>query len=206
VNVDLPGTLRGLDWAVVLGGSALGAVILAGCVAFAADGPPLGYVRLALVALAGAAAFVLDEAAADAVDAVPTTRRRRTAIRASAVAIPFAVWAAGVLGLEQRSAVTPVGALLVEGAGILALAVALAAVLRLTGRVEPGEIAASVLGAAILAVLVFNPLPESLPLFPVAEGWAASTALWGSVAAAAAMLVVAVSRDPLPAGGGQRHG
>jgi len=185
VNVDLPGTLRGLDWAVVLGGSALGAVILAGCVAFAADGPPLGYVRLALVALAGAAAFVLDEAAADAVDAVPTTRRRRTAIRASAVAIPFAV---------------------VEGAGILALAVALAAVLRLTGRVEPGEIAASVLGAAILAVLVFNPLPESLPLFPVAEGWAASTALWGSVAAAAAMLVVAVSRDPLPAGGGQRHG
>lgn len=196
MTVDLPGTLRGVDWAVVLGGSTLGAAILAGCVAFAADGPPLIYVRLALVALAGAAAFVLDEPAADAVDAVPTTRRRRTAVRATAVALPLAVWTAGVLALEQRSAVTPVGALLVEGAGVVALAMALAAVLRLTGRVEPGEIVASVLGAAILAVLIFNPLPQSVPLFPVGEGWAASTSLWGSLAVAAATLVVVVSRDP----------
>lgn len=196
MTLDSSGTLRGVDWAVVLGGSSIGAAILAGCVVFAADGPPLIYVRLALVALAGAAAFVLDEPAADAVDAVPTTRRRRTAVRTTAVALPFAVWTAGVLALELRSAVTPVAALLVEGGGVLALAVALAAVLRLTGRVEPGEIVASVLGAAILAVLTFNPPPHSVPLFPVGEGWAASTSLWGSLAVAAATLVVAVSRDP----------
>lgn len=196
MTLDVAGTLRGVDWAVVLGGSSLGAAILAGCVAFAGDGPPLIFVRLALVALAGAAAFVLDEPAADAVDAVPTTRRRRTAVRTTAVALPFAVWTAGVLALEQRSVVTPVAALLVEGGGVLALAVALSAVLRLTGRVEPGEIVASVLGAAILAVLIFDPLPQSVPLFPVGEGWAASTSLWGSLAVAAATLVVVVSRDP----------
>ena len=69
-------TLKGVDWAGVLGGSAFGAGILAGCVAFAADGPPLEYVRLALVALVVAAAFVLDEPAAAAVDAVPASRRR----------------------------------------------------------------------------------------------------------------------------------
>ena len=189
-------TLKGVDWAAVLGGSAFGAGILAGCVAFAADGPPLEYVRLALVALVAAAGFVLDEPAAAAVDAVPATRRRRTAARAMAVTLPLGVWAAGVLALEVRSAVTPVGALLVEGAGMLAVAVALAAVLRLAGHIEPGEIVASVLGAAMLTVLIFNPLPRSVPLFPVGDGWAASTTLWGFLAVAAATLVVATSRDP----------
>lgn len=189
-------TVRGVDWAAVLAGSTLGAAILACCVAFAADGPPFGYVRLALVALVGAAAFVLDEPAAAAVDAVPATRRRRTAARATAVAVPFTVWAGGVLALEQRSAVTPVGALLVEGAGVLAVAVAMAAVLRLAGRIEPGEIVASVLGAVMLAVLIFNPPPRSVPLFPVGDGWAASTALWSALAVAAATLVLATSRDP----------
>lgn len=189
-------TLRGVSWPAVLGGSAFGAGILAVCVAFAADGPPLLYVRLSLVALAAAAAFVLDEPAAAAVDAVPATRRGRTAVRATAVALPLAVWTAGILALERRNSATAVGALLVEGAGVLAVAVALSAILRLTGRAEPGEIVASVLGASVLAVLIFNPWLGSVPLFPVGDGWAASTALWSCLAVAAMMLVVAASRDP----------
>ena len=180
----------------MLGGSAFGAGILAGCVASAADGPSLLYVRLALVALAAAAAFVLDEPSAAAVDAVPATRRARTAVRATAVALPLAVWTAGILALERRNGATAVGALLVEGAGVMAVAVALSASLRLTGRAEPGEIVASVLGASMLAVLIVNPWPGSVPLFPVGDGWAASTALWCSLAVAALMLVVAASRDP----------
>jgi len=198
-------TLRGVDWTVVVGGSTLGAAILAGCVVFAADGPPFGYVRLGLVALAGAAAFVLDEPAAAAVDAVPATRGRRTAARTIALVMPFAVWGGGVLALEQRNAVTPVGALLVEGAGVLAIAVGLSAVLRLAGSVEPGEIVASVLGAGVLAVLIFNPPPRSVPLFPVGDGWAASTALWGSLVVAAVMLVAVASRDPYRRAGPARR-
>jgi hypothetical protein len=189
-------TLRGVNWPAVLAGSAFGAGILAGCVAFAADGPPLLYVRLALVALAAAAAFLLDEPAAAAVDAVPATRRGRTAVRATAVTLPLAVWTAGILALELRNSVTAVGALFVEGAGVLAVAVALAAIVRLTGRAEPGEIVASVLGASMLALLIFNPWPGSVPLFPVGDGWAASSALWSSLAVAATVLVVAASRDP----------
>jgi hypothetical protein len=161
-------------------------------------------VRLALVALVAAAAFVLDEPAAAAVDAVPATRRRRTAVRVTALGLPLAVWVAGVLALEQRSAMTPVGALLVEGAGVIAVAVALSALIRLAGRIEPGEVVASVMGASMLAVLILNPLPRSIPFFPVGDGWAASTALWGSLAVAAMMIVVAASHDPYWRAG--RHG
>ena len=189
-------TMRGIDWAVVTGGSAISAAILAGCVAFASDGPPLGYVRLALVGLAAAAAFVLDEPAASAVDAVPNTRRRRTAARTTAVALPLAVWVVGVLALELRTAVTPAGALLVEGAGVLAVAVAVAAILRLVGRAEPGEIVASVLGAAMLGVIIFNPPPRSVPIFPTYDGWPASTTLWACLALAATILVIIASHDP----------
>jgi hypothetical protein len=163
-------TVRGVDWAPVLGGSALGAAILAGCVAFADDGPPLNHVRLALVALAAAAAFVLEEPAAAAVDAVPSTRRRRTLTRATVVVVPLAVWIFGILALEQRTAVTPAGALLIEGAGALAVAVAFAAVLRLLGRAEPGEIAGTLVGAAIIGMIIFNPSPRPVPVFPIHDG------------------------------------
>ena len=193
-------TVRGVDWRTVLGGSAIGAAILAGCVAVADDGPPLPQVRLALISLAAAAAFVLDEPAAAAVDAVPNTRRRRTVIRTTAVAVPLAVWVLGVLALELRNVVTPAGALLVEGAGVLAVAVAFAAVLRLIGRVEPGEMVASVLGAGMLGVIIFNPPPHSVPIFPIHDGWAASTTLWAGMAVVAAILVFTASRDPYQTG------
>lgn len=189
-------TLRGVDWAVVLGGSAIGAAILAGCVVFAEDGPPLPQVRLALISLVAAAAFVLDEPAAATVDAMPNTRRRRTAARTTAVALPLAVWVLGVLALELRTAVTPAGGLLVEGAGVLAVAVAAAAVLRLVGRADPGEAVATVLGAGMLGVIIFNPPPRSVPIFPIDHGWAASTTLWVGLTAAAVILVLFASRDP----------
>jgi len=132
--------LRGVDWAAVLGGCTVGALILAGCVAFTSDAPPLSYLRLGLVALAAAAAFVLDEPAAAAVDAVPRTRRHRTAVRTAVVVLPFAIWAGGIGALAQKVSVAPVGALLVEGGGVLTVTVALGAILRMAGRSEPGEI------------------------------------------------------------------
>jgi hypothetical protein len=110
--------------------------------------------------------------------------------------LPFGVWVGGVLALEQRNSVTQVAALLVEGAGVLAVVVALAAVLRLAGRNEPGEIVATVLGAAMLLILVINPPPRSVPLFPMYERWAASTALWSCAMVASVALVHVVSRDP----------
>ena len=192
-------TLRGVNWAAVGGGTALGAAILAGCVVFTGSNPPLTYARLGLVALAAAAAFVLDEPAAAAVDAAPTTLRRRTVVRLSAVAPPLAVWAAGISALDLRNDHMPTGHLLVEGVGVLAVTVSIAAVLRTAGRSEPGDTVATVVGGAILGLVLFNPPPRSVQLFPVSHGWAASTALWCSMAVAAAIVVVAASsRDPVP--------
>lgn len=185
--------LRGVDWRAVIGASAVGAVILILCCALPSAGPPLTYVRLALIALVGATAFVLDEPAAAAVAAVPVPLGRRTAIRLLAAALPLGVWASGVAALTLRHAATPVRGLLVEGVGVLALAPAGAALLRLAGRDEPGELVASVLGAALLAVLLFDPPPHAVPLFPGASGWAASTLLWAGTATGAGTAVAAAS-------------
>jgi hypothetical protein len=189
------GILRGVDWRAVLGASALGATVLLLCVALPVDGLPLTYVRLALIALVGAAAFVLDEPAAAVVDAVPVSRRHRTAVRGVAGLVPLAVWTAGVLGLAARHPGTPLRGLLVEGAGALAVALAGAAVLRRTGSREPGEVTATVLGAGLLAFLLFDPPPHSVPVFPLQNGWAASTLLWAGLGAAAAVAFVAGSVD-----------
>jgi len=191
-------TLRGIDWAVVLGASGCGAAILAGCIVFTGDTPPLGYIRLALLALMAAAAFILDEPAAAAVDATPTPLTRRTAVRATALAAPVAVWVLGVLAVEQRTAPTPTLAMLVEGTGVMAVAVALAACLRMAGNNEPGDIIASICGAAILAILLLNPPPQSMPVFPVTEGWAASSALWASLTLTSVLVTISVSRDRRP--------
>lgn len=185
--------LRAVDWRAVLGASAVGATILVLCAALPTDGLPLSYVRLALIALAGATAFVLDEPAAAAVAAVPVTAGRRTAVRLLAVGPPLGVWATGVVALAVRHPGTPVRGLLVEGVGVLALALAGAASLRRAGRAEPGELVASVLGAALLAVLLFDPPPHSVPMFPVAAGWTASTLLWALLATVAGIVVAAAS-------------
>lgn len=195
-------TLRGVDWAVVLGGSAAGAAILAGCVAFGEDGPPLTYARLGLAVLAAAAAFVLDEPAAAAVDAVPATRRRRTVARTIAAGVPLAVWAVGAVALHWRNPSTPLAALLVEGAGVVAVAVAASAALRSAGWAEPGEAVAPAVAAAVLAALIFQPPPRSVPAFPVADGWAASTALWATVLVVSTVVLVGGSADPFHRVGG----
>lgn len=189
-------TLRGLDWAVVLGGSGLGGAILLPCILLAPDAAPVAYVRLALVALVAAGAFVLDEPAAAAIDATPATLAQRTTARVSGLLPPLAVWTVGVLALEQRHDQTPAAALLVEGAGAMAVALALAAVLRRAGHAEPGEAVATVCGSAILGLILFDTALRSVPFFPIDQAWAASTALWTCLTLASAILTVGVSGDP----------
>jgi hypothetical protein len=165
-------------------------------VAIPTDSPPLGYMRLALIVLTATAAFVLDEPAAAAVDATPSSLRRRTAHRAAAALLPLSVWIVAVLALGQRHGSTPSAGLLLEGAGALSLAVALAAVLRRHGQAEPGDVVACGLGATLLGVLLLDPPPHSVQLFPDGDGWTASTVLWGGLTLAAAGLTVIGSEDP----------
>jgi hypothetical protein len=192
--VRLPGILQGVGWREVLGGSALGATVLGICVAVPTDGLPLTYARLALIVLAGASAFLLDEPAAAAVAAAPVTLARRTAVRLAGALLPLGIWTSGVLALAVRHPATLVGPLLTEGIGVLTVAVAGAAALRLSGRDEPGEMVASVLGAALLAVLLVGS-PRSVPLFPMDGGWAASTLLWTALASVGVLVVAVASLD-----------
>jgi hypothetical protein len=175
---------RGVDPVAVGGASAVGAVLLAGCMLAAGDGPPYAWLHLALVPPAVAAAFVLDEPAAAAADAAPSSLRRRTAGRLAALALPCGVWAAGVAAVAVRAPGTAVGSLLVTGCGVLALTVAAAAVLRRRGVAEPGEAVAAAVGGLLLALLVFDPVAVPMP----PEGSVA----W-AVAALAGGLVVAVA-------------
>jgi hypothetical protein len=68
-------------------------------------------------------------------------RRRRTVARATAVGLPVMVWTGGVLALKQRRALTPTGAVLIEGQR--ARRRGGTGGLRPAGRTEPGETAAS---------------------------------------------------------------
>lgn len=190
--------LRPVPWASVGGCSLLGAVVLAGCVAYAADGPMLGYARVALVALAAAAAFVFDDPAAAAVRAVPTSNLRRTAARTVAAVVPLIVWLAGVGAMALRSPDrTPVADLVVEGVGVIAVAVALATVGCRLGLAEPGELVASCLGAVLLGVALFDPSPWGVPIFSRGSGWTPSTTLWSVIAVASVLVVTETSREPV---------
>jgi hypothetical protein len=188
---------RGVDRGLVGGGCLLGAALLIICVVSAASAPLLVLLRLALVPLAAVAAFALDESAAAAVDAVPRALRRRTGDRALVLALPMAVWTAGVLAVEVRVPATPATGLLVEGVGVLAVTVAVAAVLRSAGRTEPGEVTAAAVGGTVLTLVVFD-LPSwwPVPIFPGDAGWPASTALWGVLAVASTVVVAGASREP----------
>lgn len=186
---------RGLPWTPLVAGSALAATILTGCVGIPTESPPLGYLRLALIVLAAAAAFVLDEPAAAAVDATPASLRRRTTHRAAAALLPLTVWTTGVLAVQQQHAATPTAGLVLEGAGALSVAIALAAVLRRNGHAEPGDAVACGLGATLLGMLLL-PLPHSVPLFPNGNGLTVITLLWGVLTSAAAGLTVIGSQDP----------
>lgn len=181
----------------IVAGSALCLAILATCAVVAADDPPLVPIRLALVPLVVATAFVLDEPAAAAVDAVPRSRRRRTGQRVTAVVVPAVAWVAGVAAVEFRAPSTPAIGLVVEGVGVVACTMALAAVLRVAGWAEPGEVVASSVGATILGLLVLDPpLWWPAPPFPVATGWAGSTAVWAALTVVSSAVVVGASRDP----------
>ena len=96
--------LRAVPWAPVAGGTALGlaALLLDGWVV--PNGPGSALLWFALAGFATAAAFVLDEPSAAAVDAVPVPRRTRTARRLLVGLLPVAGWLGGTAALVRSGA------------------------------------------------------------------------------------------------------
>jgi hypothetical protein len=154
--------------------------------------------RIAELALAGAAAYLVDDAAAALTTVVPRgTWRRRAPVLAVGTALLGSAWAVILLALGSRDVRPPIlastGELLVLA--LVALAVAVALVRR--GDPEPG---ARVAPAVVLLGLGLLTL-ESVLRHPLLVPWdgAAGTrmlATWTGVGLVALAVSVWASRDP----------
>jgi len=190
--------LRAFPWTEVCltTGGAAAAFTLAAAVLPSAAGFPLLLLSLALCG--GAAAYVLDEAAAPVVDATPMSRTWRLGCRVVIVALPASV---GVAGLAAAGRSDPtllwqrLGLVLV---GYLAVGVAVAAALRHNGRATPGDLAAVLVATGTLLVTMVNPLRRWVSLLPgdPAASWGRTVAVWLTVILVCAVAVRVGMRDP----------
>jgi hypothetical protein len=151
------------------------------------DLPPIGDLRLAMIALAAGAGFAFDDPAASTIVASPTDLVRRRALRAG---LALAAWSLGwvlVLAVAATAAGRlPVGALTVEAAGWLVASLAMAAAF---GGVATG---AAVVGFAVAV----HHLPARLSLRTVDDGWSSVHARWALVVIVGVLLAVGASLDP----------
>ena len=188
--------LRAVPLAPVLGGTALGAVALAVDNWLVRGGPGSALMWFALAGFATAAAFVLDEPSAAAVDAVPVRRRTRNARRLLVGLVPVAGWLGGTAATVRSGTDLSWPALAVTGSGFLVVTLCAAAVLRRLGQDTPGELVAAAAGAVVVVALIVAP-PKIGPLLEAYDVSTRATALWLVLAAASVVLMCWASSDPL---------
>lgn len=155
-------------------------------------------VTLGIPLMAGGTAYVLDEAASEAVAAAATSLRARTVARlvVALVVVGLGGMAVGVVALRRGSGATL--GISAQLAGLTFVAVAAAAALR--RRVpEPGEAVAGGLLVLVVALALARPLDRWVDLFPSEAGqrWGGSLVLWGMVIALSVIALWASTRDPL---------
>lgn len=160
-------------------------------------------IRLALVCLAAAACFVLDEPAAAAVDSAPTTLRARTAVRLLGVSLPAAIGASGLWAINMRLPATsssrlPYGGLLLQLAGCLLLGVAAAALTRRFIAV-PGDLVSGAVAGVLTTLVIYNPFARWVDVFPLSpqDRWSRAVVLWAIICLLCLATLARATRDPL---------
>jgi hypothetical protein len=183
-----------VPWSPVQGGTCLGLVALATDRWLVPGGPGSALLWIGLAGCASAAAFVLDEAAAAAVDAAPRTRRWRTVRRLGVGLLPLLAWLAGA---AVAAGGTPLSwrALAVTGTGLVAVTVAAAAALRRLGHETPGELVAAAVGVAVLLGMLFA-VPKVGPVLEGHDASSRSTVWWILLGAVAAGVTAWGAADP----------
>ena len=179
----------------VLGAAAVAAAAAGLSVVPAATSLPPLAVHLAQLALAGAAAFLLDDAAAELTGVVPPPLWRRRAPRlVSGLVVVAASWV--VVLLVSPSG--PRGALTLEVGVLVVAALAASSVVASRGEPEPGAaVAPAVLLAGLAPLLVGGLLGRAVFLSDAAP--AVPPALvtgWAVAGVAAAGVLAATCRDP----------
>ena len=192
------GAATGVPWRPVAGLTAAGTGLLA-VAAIWVTSPVAGTaVTVGVPLLAAATAYVLDEAASEAVAAAPTSLRARSRCRLAAVVVILAIGAVALAALALRSGASARLGIMLWLTGCALVAVAASAILR--RRVaEPGEAVAGGVIALVLALAIAHPLDRRVDLFPTDAGqrWGGSLVVWGSVVAVAVIATLAGTRDPL---------
>jgi hypothetical protein len=191
------GLLAGVPWRTVAGLASAGlALLLVASVWVAAPVADLA-LRLGIVALAASAAHVLDEAAAEAVDATPTSLRTRTVTRSACAAVLLAAGVGGLGLVALRSDSSARLAVASQLVGCVLVAVVVAAVLR-RRLAEPGEVVSATVAAVILMLSLAHPFDRWVDLFPsgATDRFVGSLAVWSLVALTSGVVLARATRDP----------
>lgn len=199
--------VRSLRWRPLLGAAVAAAALL--WLLRPDDGDPatlLGLLRLGGILLAAGSAFFLDDDAAETVACSPTSLAARRGLRLVVLVGVFAVLWGLLLGVASASAAAGVGGLPIAGAtlevaGMLAFALAAAAVAGRWAADERGGVAA---GPALTLLVLGAYLgqmrwPRYVTLFPVGPGdasWAPARLRWAVLLWLSAAVVALTSADP----------
>ena len=192
------GPVTGVPWRPVALLTTGGVTLLVAAAVWSGTSVSGASVTVGVPLLAGATAYVLDEAAGEAVGAVPTSLRARSRARLFVAAAVLVVGSFALAVVALRSGSGARAGAVVQLAGLCSVAVAVAAAMR--RRVaEPGEVVAGGVLAAVLVIALAHPLDRWVDVFPSEAGqrWAGSLALWGLVATASIAGLWAATRDPL---------
>lgn len=192
------GPAMGIPWrpVVVLLGGGLG-LLLVGALSTGTSVSGTA-VTVGVPLLAGGTAYVLDEAAGEAVAAVPTSLRARSVARLVVAAAVVTLGALALVGVALRGGSGAKAGITVQLTGLTLAAVAAAATLR-RRLAEPGEVVAGGLLGLVLTLTIAHPLQRWVDVFPSEAGqrWAGSLVLWALVAAVSIAGLWAATRDPL---------
>ncbi|MEO6144228.1 MAG: hypothetical protein ABIP19_09640 [Dermatophilaceae bacterium] len=199
--------LTALPWRPVATASGAAVCLLSIVAVWPESGFAAVGIKLALVCLAAAAAFVLDEPAAAAVDSAPRTLRARTVIRLAGVSIPATIGASGLfmigarLGSSTSSALRgqfPYGGLLLQLVGCLLLGVAASAFTRRFMPV-PGDLVSGVVAGVLTTLVIYNPFARWVDVFPLSlqDRWSRAVILWIIVCLICVVTLARATRDPL---------
>ncbi len=188
----------------------VGAAVLVVCSGVAwARGPdlPLLVLRGAQLGLAGAAAYLLDDAVSALTGVVPAPLWRRRAMRLGAgVVLLGGIWTGVLLeatsrSVPDRTSGAAAGVLSLEVGVLAAVAVAASAVCARHGEPEPGGLVAPALALGGLGLMIVGPLLGFAP-FPSEHGPGIGVTwwCWVGVGAAALTALAVASRDPASRG------
>ncbi len=187
-----------LPWRAVASLTGAGLLLLAVTAAWPASAVSGLSLVVAIGALAAAAAYLLDEAAAEAVATTPMCLRTRSSARLAWAAAVFGTGLVGLGAVAQRSDSGARLGLAVPLAGCILLAVACSATLR--RRVaEPGELVGATLLALVVALAVARPFGRWVDLFPAdaAGRWGGAISLWTGTGVVSIVAIAHALRDPL---------